>query len=119
MHQQAPAKADPLLTAVHANDLKTVRHLLKSGVNLVSHGVEPNARDTNGDTALINCVSWQIIDAVFVGLSKAGVKRCVQILASSILSKLPEVTPNNPEGIGVAEIIRSRCKHTIDMFEDQ
>jgi serine/threonine-protein kinase HipA len=50
------------------------------------------------------------------GLAWPGVKRRVQALAADILLKLPEITPDNPTGIGVAEIIRGRCNRAIEMF---
>ena len=51
------------------------------------------------------------------GLAKPGVRRRVQALAATILLKLQEVTPDNPAGRGVAEIIRGRCNRTIEMFD--
>ncbi len=51
------------------------------------------------------------------GLSKPGVRRRVQALAATILSKLPDVTPEHPAGMGVAETIRLRCNHTLEIFE--
>ena len=36
--------------------------------------------------------------------------------AENIKSRLPEVTPDHPVGIGVAELIRSRCNRTIERF---
>ncbi len=50
------------------------------------------------------------------GLAKPGVRRRVQALAATIVEKLPEVTPNNAAGTGVAEIIRGRCNRTIEAF---
>jgi serine/threonine-protein kinase HipA len=50
------------------------------------------------------------------GLAWPGVRRRVQTLAADILLKLPEITPDNPTGNGVAEIIRRRCNRTIEMF---
>ena len=51
------------------------------------------------------------------GLNKPTVRRRIQSLAKSIQSKLPAITPDHPVGIKVAEIIRSRCDRTIEMFK--
>jgi serine/threonine-protein kinase HipA len=48
------------------------------------------------------------------GLGKPMVKRRIQALAKSITSKLPEITPENPVGIGVANRIRSQCESVVD-----
>lgn len=50
------------------------------------------------------------------GLSKPMVQRRVPSMAENIQSKLPEVTPEHPVGIGVAELIRSRCDRMIERY---
>jgi serine/threonine-protein kinase HipA len=50
------------------------------------------------------------------GLSKPMVRRRVSSLAENIRSKLVEVTPDHPDGIGVAELIRSRCGRALERF---
>ena len=54
--------------------------------------------------------------AVEAGLSNPVVQRRVPFLAESIKSKLPEVTSEHPVGIGVAELIRTRCDRMIERF---
>jgi serine/threonine-protein kinase HipA len=51
------------------------------------------------------------------GLSKPMVKRRVPSIAEDLKSRLPEVTPEHPVGIGVAELIRTRCDRAIARFQ--
>lgn len=53
------------------------------------------------------------------GLSKPMVRRRVPSLAQAIKAKLPDVTPEHPAGIGLTELIQSRCDRAIERFQDQ
>jgi serine/threonine-protein kinase HipA len=50
-------------------------------------------------------------------LSRAGLRRRVLQLAQITRSRLPEVTSDDPTAIGVAEVIRQRCNHTMETFQ--
>jgi serine/threonine-protein kinase HipA len=51
------------------------------------------------------------------GFAKPMVRQRVPILAESILSKIADVTPENPTARAVADLIKSRCERTIRKFK--
>ncbi len=53
------------------------------------------------------------------GLSQPMVRRRVPSIAQAIKSKLPALTPGHPVGMGIADLIRSRCDRTIESFQHQ
>lgn len=52
------------------------------------------------------------------GLGKPMVKRRILGLAAALLARLPEVTPEYPVAVEVAECIRSRCERTLHRFRE-